>query len=235
MRTKTLPFLSISSSRHEVRDEDLLLAVLGLHEVGARRTDELRDDDALGAVDDERAPLRHPGEVAHEHRLLADLTGLAVDERDGDGQRAGVREVLLAALLDRRDRLVEVKLAEVHREVAGVVLDRRDVRDRLAQAALLRIGQPLERAPLDVDQVGDVMDSVEARETPARTRGVNTGQGGDSSRGRERAGGGAPRPSEAFLARIGQDSTARSTAPQGLSTLTDPASTPALCGRRTRC
>ena len=182
-----------AAGRHEVRDEDLLLAVLGLHEVGARRADELRDDDALGAVDDERAPLGHPREVAHEHRLLADLTGLAVDERDGDGQRAGVREVLLAALLDRRDRIVEVELAEVDGEVAGVVLDRRDVGDRLAQAALLRIGQPRERAALDVDEVRDVMNSVQAREGAARPGGVNKGQGGDSSRGRRgrSSGGGA--------------------------------------------
>jgi hypothetical protein len=174
-----------AAGRHEVRDEDLLLAVLGLHEVGARGADELRDDDALRAVDDERAPLGHPGEVAHEHGLLADLTGLAVDERDGDGQRAGVRQVLLTALVDRRDRIVEVELAEVHCEVPGVVLDRGDVGDGLAQPPLLGIGQPGEGAPLDVDQVGDVMNSFEAREGSARTRGVNTGQGGDSSRGRE--------------------------------------------------
>ncbi len=183
-----------AAGRHEVRDEDLLLAVLGLHEVGARGTDELRHDDALRAVDDERAPLGHPGEVAHEHGLLADLTGLAVDERDGDGQRAGVREVLLAAFLDRCDRIVEVELAEVDGEVSGVVLDRRDVRDRLPESTLLRIGQPRERAQLDVDEVRDVMNSFEAREGSARTRGVNTGQGGDSSRGREGeqgAGGGA--------------------------------------------
>ncbi len=172
------------AGRHEVRDEDLLLAVLGLHEVGARRADELRDDDALRAVDDERAPLGHPREIAHEHGLLADLAGLAVDERDGDRERPRVGQVLLPALLDRSDRLVEVKLAEVDGEVARVVLDRRDVGDRLAEAAFLRIRQPLERAALDVDEVGDVVNSFEAREGAARSRGVGTGQGGDSSRGR---------------------------------------------------
>ena len=104
-----------AAGRHEVRREDLLLAVLGLHDVGARRADELRDDDALGAVDDERAALGHPREVAHEDRLLADLARLVVDEGDGDGQRARVGEVLLAALLDRRGGLVEVELAELAR------------------------------------------------------------------------------------------------------------------------
>ena len=48
---------------------DLLLALglLGLHDVGAGRTHELRDDHALGAVDDEGAAVGHHGEVAHEH------------------------------------------------------------------------------------------------------------------------------------------------------------------------
>ena len=69
-----------AASGHQVGDEDLLLAVLGLHQVGARGAHELRHDDALGAVDDERAALGHPREVAHEDRLLADLAGLAVDE-----------------------------------------------------------------------------------------------------------------------------------------------------------
>ena len=223
-----------AAGRHEVRDEDLLLAVLGLHEVGARRAHELRDDDALGPVDDERAPLGHPGEVAHEHGLLADLAGLAVDERDGHRQRAGVRQVLLAALLDRCDRIVEVELAEVDGQVARVVLDRRDVGDRLAEAPLLRIRQPLEGAALDVDEVGDVMNSFEAREGAARTRGVYTGQGGDSSRGREglRRGRRAPRPSAVRrgLARIAQQEAASL---RGRSTLTDPASKFALCGRET--
>ena len=93
-----------AAGRHQVRDEDLLLAVLRLHHVGARRADELRDDHALGAVDDEGAPVGHPREVAHEDGLLADLTGLAVLERDLDGQRARVGEVLLAALRDRGRR-----------------------------------------------------------------------------------------------------------------------------------
>ena len=136
---------------HQVRDEDLLLAVLGLHHVGARRTDELRHDDALGPVDDERAPLGHPGEVPHEDRLLADLSGVAVLERDLHVEGPRVDHVLLAALGDRRRRVVEPQLAEDHRQIAGVVLDRRDVVDRLAQPALRRVSQPFEGAALDVD------------------------------------------------------------------------------------
>ena len=112
-----------AASRHQVRDEDLLLAVLGLHDVGARGPHELRHDDALGAVDDEGAPVGHPWEVAHEDGLLADLAGLAVLEGDLDGQRASVGEVLLAALRDRSDGVVEVDLLEDDGQIAGVVLD----------------------------------------------------------------------------------------------------------------
>src|SRR5213076_1261389 len=57
---------------------------------------------------------------------------------------------------------------------------RRDVVDRLAQATLLRVDEPLERAPLDVDQVGDLEHGLEARETAARTGSVSTCQNGDS-------------------------------------------------------
>ena len=145
-----------TARRHQVGDEDLLLVVLGLHHVGTRGAHELRDDDPLGAVDDERAALRHPREIAHEHGLLADLAGLAVLERDGHVQRARVGDVLLAALRDRVRRLVELEIAEDDREVAGVVLDRRDVVDRLPKQSLLRVGQRRERATLDIDQIWNV-------------------------------------------------------------------------------
>ena len=153
-----------AARRHEVRDEDLLLAVLRLHHVGARGADELRHDDALGAVDDVGAPVGHQGQVAHEDLLLADLPGLPVDERDLHRQRGRVGDVLLAALLDGVVRLDVVVghaglpaaqrvLAELDREGAGEVLDRRDVVDRLAKALL---DEPLKGRALDVDEVGDV-------------------------------------------------------------------------------
>ena len=171
---------------HQVGDEHLLLAVLGLHQVGAGRAHELRDDHALGAVDHERAALGHPREVAHEHRLLADLTGLAVDERDRHRQRAGIGQVLLTALLQRGDRLVEHELTELDGEVAGVVLDRRDVIDRLAQPAALGVGEPLKRAALDVDQVGYINGLVEARELRRVRRASTAAKKTSPSEGEER-------------------------------------------------
>ena len=144
-----------AAGRHQVGDEDLLLAVLGLHHVGARGADELGDDDALGAVDDEGAAVGHPREVAHEDGLLADLAGLAVLEGDLDVERPRVGHVLLAALLDRVRRIVELEIAEDDREVPRVVLGRGDVVDRRPQQSLLRIDQLLEGAALDIDQMWD--------------------------------------------------------------------------------
>src|SRR5436190_1245660 len=152
---------------HQVRGEDLLRGVLGLHQVGARTADELRDDDALGAVDDEGPELGHHREVAHEHVLLADLARLLVDEADGHVQRGLVGEILLPALLDRDRRRAELELAELDGERAGVVLDRRDVVDRLAETLLL---EPVERRLLCVDQVRKVEDGLQARETLPRSR-----------------------------------------------------------------
>ena len=218
-----------AAGRHEVGREDLLLAVLGLHQVGARRAHELGDDHALGAVDDEGAALGHPREVAHEDRLLADLAGLVVDEGDRDGQRARVGEVLLTALVERGGGLVEVELAEVDGEVTRVVLDGRDVVDGLAQTTGLGVDKPVEGLALDVDEVGDVEDLVQARETPARPESVNTRQDSDSSGGRRRA----KRQRALAVSATVQDSTARGCLRRqqrcpiaGRSTLTDPALRP---------
>ena len=223
-----------AAGRHQVRDEDLLLAVLGLHEVGARRADQLRHDDALGAVDDERAALGHPREVAHEDRLLADLARLVVDEGDRDGQRPRVGEVLLAALLDRERRVVEDELAEVDGEVAGVVLDRRDVVDRLPQAPLLGIRQPLERAALDVDEVGDLVGPCSG----ARTYGA-CGERQHEAQQRllkgSRGQGGRGRAWRESARRDCQCSTARGGPPAGRSALTDPARGLRVCGAGPDC
>src|SRR5204862_1062214 len=152
---------------HQVRREDLLGGILRLHQVGAGAAHELRHDHALGAVDDERAPLGHHREVPHEDGLLADLARLLVDEADRYRERSLVGQVLLTAFLDRELRLSELVRAELHRERAGVVLDRRDVIDRLAQAL---VQEPLKRGLLDVDQVGKVENVLETRETGARAR-----------------------------------------------------------------
>ena len=174
MRTVTWPFLSISSSsqraarRHEVGREDLLRRVLRREQVGTRRAHELRDDHALGAVDDERAPLGHAREVAHEHALLADLARRLVDEADGHVQGGLVRLILLAALADGQLGGFELVIAELNGQTAGVVLDGRYIVDRLSQSVL---HEATEAGYLNVDQVGDVDNPLETGVRPALARG----------------------------------------------------------------
>jgi hypothetical protein len=53
-------------------------------------------------------------------------------------------------------RLVELEVAEDDRQVAGVVLHRRDVVDRFPKQPGLRVRQLRERAALDIDQMWNV-------------------------------------------------------------------------------
>ena len=76
-------------------------------------------------------------------------------------------QVLLAALLHGELRVAELVLAELHRERAGVVLDWRYVVDRLPKTF---VHEPPKGGLLDVDQVGEVENVLEARKTLARAR-----------------------------------------------------------------
>ncbi len=109
----------------------------------ARRAHELRHDDALGAVDHERALVGHHGEVAHEDRLLLDLAGGGVHEPGPHEDRRGEGHVLLLALLDRELRRrpqVLVVGVELQLELQGLgeVLDRADVAEGLREALRCR-------------------------------------------------------------------------------------------------
>ena len=132
----------------------------------ARRADELGHDDALGAVDDERALVGHHREVPHEDRLLLDLAGGGVHEAGPHEDRRGEGHVLLLALLDRELRrraqvlVVGIEL-ELELQGLGEVLDRRDVPEGLGEAV---VQEPLERRALDGDQIGQVEDLIEVRE-----------------------------------------------------------------------
>ena len=109
-------------------------------EEDARAAVELRDDDALGAVDDERAGLGHQRELAEVDLLLLDVAHDAlaavagvVDHqlgRDLDRRREG--HAALAALVDVVLRLLQVVRDEHELARAVEVLDREDApEDRL--------------------------------------------------------------------------------------------------------
>ena len=132
----------------------------------ARRTNQLRHDDALGAVDDERALVGHHREVTHEHRLLFDLTGVRVHEPRPHENRRGVGHVLFFALLHRElGRWAQIFVVGIELELElqrlAEVLDRRDVVKRLGDALFQ---EPLERITLNGNQVGQLEGLLEIAE-----------------------------------------------------------------------
>ena len=149
------------------RDDVLVGGLVGRAvEVDAGRADELRDDDTLGAVDDERALAGLEREVAHEDRLGLDLTGLVVHELGLDVERGGVGLAALLALVDRVLLGLEVRVRERELHRLAQVLDRRDLLEDLLEAADLgHVGAA------DALGLGDALPSTRrCRRASRRTR-----------------------------------------------------------------
>ena len=166
-----------AAARDHLRDVEITVGglVRFAAEVDARRAHELRDDDALGAVDDEGPVLGHHGELPHEDLLLLDLARLPRDEHRLDEETPRVRDVLVPALLDRVGRFLEAMLAEVELELLGVILDRRDLVEDLAQS---RFDEPVEGRPLDGHEVRERERLPQLREGDAvADRDERVGQG----------------------------------------------------------
>ena len=155
-----------AAARDDLRivDELVRRAIMLGREVHAGRTDELRDDDALGAVDDEGALRGHHGEIAHEDFLLLDLARQTVDEADLGIQRSLIRAIALAAFLHRVLGLAEVVVAEFDAHILRRALDGADVRQRCAEALVLK---PVEALGLDGDEVRDIHDRRDLRKAGA--------------------------------------------------------------------
>ena len=146
------------------RDDGLGVAT-GLED-HSRGPHQLAHHDPLGAVDDEGALVRHHREVPHEDGLLLDLPGLRVHEPRPDEHRGGIGHVLLLALLllelGRRAQVgVGRVVLELEAQLAGEVLDRADVGERLGQTL---VQEPAERVPLDGDEVRQTQDLIEVGE-----------------------------------------------------------------------
>src|SRR6185503_2973526 len=158
----------------------LALVVIEEH---AGRAVELADDDALGAVDDERARVGHERDLAEVDLLLLDVAdrldaGLFVDvphdEANDDLDRCGERHAASAALVDVVLRLLEVVRNELERAGLAEVLDREDaLEDTLDADVLALVDRDVDLEELvvatllDVDQVRDVDDLLELREALA--------------------------------------------------------------------
>ena len=150
----------------------------GEAEVDPRGADELADHHPLGAINNEGPPLGHEREVPHEDLLLLDLAGLPDDQTDLHLERGAVVVVPVAALLLGVLQALEPVAAEVQHgvaveeaaagilpppglygevqlQVAGEVLDRRDLVKDLADALAQ---EPLVGAALHLHEVGEVGD-----------------------------------------------------------------------------
>ncbi|MGY4338290.1 hypothetical protein ACVWW3_003196 [Bradyrhizobium sp. LM2.9] len=120
----------------------LALVVVEEH---AGRAVHLRDDDALGAVDDEGAVHRHERDVAHVDVLLLDVldrlrAGFLVDIEHDEAQRhlegCGEGHAALAALVDVVFRRLELVADEFQHRGAREVRDREHRAEHCLQALI---------------------------------------------------------------------------------------------------
>ena len=165
--------------RNHARGKQQLARGVGFAEVvlekHARGTVQLRDDDALGAVNNKSAVVGHERNLAHVDFLLLDIThGLGAGalvlvehhQAQQHAQRRGVDQAALLAFLDVETRRAEAIADELERGVAVVRLDREHRFERRLQAlvdALLRRHLRLQKLPvrllLDLQQVRRLQDA----------------------------------------------------------------------------
>src|SRR5581483_11964791 len=154
--------------RDDLRDVERLVFRV---EERARRAVQLADDDALGAVDDEGAVLRHQRDVAEVDLLLLDVAdgldaglGVLVPDHEADRhlQRHGVGHAALLALVDvvlqlQPDRVAAdvadvaarlVRLAAARTEHLALAVRIGDERGAAATARLPQVVQAGELAAL---------------------------------------------------------------------------------------
>ena len=140
----------------------------------------LRNDDPLGAVDDERAVARHQRHVAHIDVLLLDVAdraraGVLVDVPDQEAQRhlerRGIVHAALLAFLDVVFRRLELVAHEIELRALGEVADREDRPEHLLKPdtdPVFRLHTHLQevivRGALNLDQVRHLSDLGDAPE-----------------------------------------------------------------------
>ena len=171
--------------RDDPRGEQELARTMGLAAVVIEqhtgRTVHLADDDALGAVDDERAVLRHQRHVAHVDVLLLDIEdgagfGFGIDFEDDQPQRHFHRRRVGDAALAAFDGVVlgilELVVDEIELAGTGEIADREHRAQRLFQARdiagrRVRAQKLLVALALDLDQVRHFHHFVDVAENLA--------------------------------------------------------------------
>ena len=169
--------------RNDLRDVQRLVFRV---EEGAGRAVQLADDDALGAVDDEGAVLRHQRDVAEVDLLLLDVAdgldarlGVLVPHHEADRhlERHGVGHAALLALVDvvlqlQADRVAAdvadvaaglVALAAARTQDLAVAVRIGNQRRAAVAARLAQVMQPLQLAALALPVADRVLDELERR------------------------------------------------------------------------
>ena len=137
--------------RDDLCAKKLAAAIRHGGEVHARRTHELRNDDALDAVHDERAARGHDREIAEVHLLLVLVSGAVVHQAKRAAKRRLIRRFFIA-----RGRLVVLRFVKTvvgkikFEFFAGVVADRRDLLEHFVQTFF---EEPLVRLQLRLVEV----------------------------------------------------------------------------------
>ena len=154
------------------RMEELAVRVRGHLEGDAGGAVELGDDDALGAVDDERAALGHHRDLAHVDVLVLDEVFLTQPQLDVEGD--GVGDALSDALDLRVLGVAQVVGDVLERQALVVRLDGEDLLEdgfqALGLALLLRHALLQEfqiRGDLDLDEVRRLNDFAKFAEVNA--------------------------------------------------------------------
>ena len=133
--------------------EKLLAGLVVLHlVVHAGRTDQLRDNDAFRAVDNEGAAGSHERELSHVNLLLAHITGFSVGQACRHIESRGIGSVAELALFDCVLRLViDAEINEFEQKIAGVIHNSRGILEDLPESA---VKEPLIGILLHLDEIG---------------------------------------------------------------------------------
>ena len=112
-----------------------------LTEEHTRRTVQLRHNNALGAVDDERAILGHVGNGAKEHilnhRAEVLMVGVGAIQFQLSLQGYAIGQATLQTLVDSVAGRVDIVIQELKNEIVSCVGDREVLGEHLIQAVVL--------------------------------------------------------------------------------------------------
>ena len=127
--------------------------------VHAGRADDLRNDNALRAVDDKGTVLGHQREVAHEYLLDDRRTCSLVEKADGHAERCGVVNVSLLALLYRVLGLGVYRVVdELDLEISRIIGDRGDITKNFHQSLT---AEPLVGLLLNINEIRQVQSLID--------------------------------------------------------------------------